>query len=130
MTCAIRSWPSSRRWATTARTPVASSAATSGSEPASRVTSTVGRSGIWAVRTAEATINPSQRRERSSSISAASRSSSLSVSASRHAIPALHSVSSIPRTIGGRTGLVRSGTTTPATPERRVRRLRAVGSGR
>ena len=80
-------------------------------------------------RVAEAMTSPSQRRACSSRTATASRSTSLSVSATRQASPAAHSVSSIPRTIGGSTGFVRSGTTTPTIPERRVRRLRAVGSG-
>ena len=36
----------------------------------------------------------------------------------------------MPRTIGGNSGLVRSGTTTPMIPERWVFRLRAIGLGR
>src|SRR5919202_1526301 len=129
-------WPRPSRCSAAAVTPAASSPATSG-RPApstSRVTRTVATSPaasaftVALVRVAEATISPSQRRASSSRITTASRSGSLSVSATRHARPAGQSVSSMPRTIGGRTGVVRAGTTTPTTPERRGRTRLAVGS--
>ena len=36
----------------------------------------------------------------------------------------------MPRTIGGKSGLVRSGMTRPTVPDRAVLRLRAIGFGR
>lgn len=74
-------------------------------------------------------MSPSHRLATSSSTRVVSRSGRLSVSVTRHARPSSHMASSIARMMGASTGLVRSGTTTPMVPDRRVRRLRAVGSG-
>src|SRR5579863_4290114 len=59
-----------------------------------------------------------------------SRLASASVLPSRATYPAAASLSSRPRTIGGNSGLFRSGISTPTVCERRVRRLRATGFGR
>ena len=54
---------------------------------------------------------------------------SLSVSVSTNVYPALLSTCSAPRTIGGNSGLVTSGTTMATTYERAVRRPRASALG-
>ena len=62
---------------------------------------------------AVATMSPSTWRDRSDSICASSRAGSLSVLTIKALYPAGASTSSMPRTIGGNSGLVRSGMTSP-----------------
>ena len=74
-------------------------------------------------------MSPSTWRERSDAICTRSRSSSLSVLTMSALKPAPLSTSSIPRTIGGNSGLVMSGSTSPTVPDFDVFRQRAMGLG-
>jgi hypothetical protein len=78
---------------------------------------------------AVAAMQPSASRVRIVSTAARARSGWLSVFAIRAVKPASARASSMPRTIGGNSGLVRSGSSTAIVNERLVLRLRAIGLG-
>ena len=81
------------------------------------------------LRCAVASTIPSTWRARICWNTSRSRSPSPSVLPISATYPAAASRSSSARTIGGNSGLVRSGMSTPTVLERRVRRLRATGLG-
>ena len=82
----------------------------------------------WSRRAVAAMI-PSTCRARIVCESSSSRSGSLSVLAISGVYPAVSSRSSMPRRIGGKSGLVRSGISTPIVYERLVFSPRAIGLG-
>ena len=118
--------------------PAASSGVTDGTLPSAsrRLTSTIGTpsacscSSSGCTSVAVAMMKPSTWRERSDSTCDLSRSASLSVLTIQALYPTGLSTCSTPRTIGGNSGLVRSGTIRPIVADRAVFRLRAIGFGR
>ena len=137
-TQAIRRCPSPARWPTASRIPRSLSTDTEGklNSSDSRLTSTTSRPACAAAAStrlctvAVASTKPSTCRARISSKTICSRSSSESVLPISATYPSAASRSSRPRTIGGNSGFVRSGMSTPMVCDRRVRSDRATVFGR